>query len=162
ARSRLLGHGRADTAQAFEAPAGYLPRPMVSRDGRWVLFTANWEKTLGTDPAGAPGERARQDGVPPASESRRRRPRAAPAAAVASPLDNPPHADTLRARADGLAASRPRPQCRVRLERERRSAAAHRGSRSRTVPPRIRSGTARRSGLARLPSGHLPHERLPR
>jgi len=39
----------------------YLPRPNVSPDGRWVLFTSNWEKTLGTDPAGAPGERARQD-----------------------------------------------------------------------------------------------------
>jgi hypothetical protein len=39
----------------------YLPRPNVSPDGRWALFTSNWEKTLGTDPAGAPGERARQD-----------------------------------------------------------------------------------------------------
>jgi hypothetical protein len=39
----------------------YLPRPNVSPDGRWVLFTSNWEKTLGTDPAGAVGERARQD-----------------------------------------------------------------------------------------------------
>jgi hypothetical protein len=33
----------------------------VSQDGRWVLFTSNWEKTLGTDPGGADGERARQD-----------------------------------------------------------------------------------------------------
>lgn len=39
----------------------YLPRANVSRDGLWVLFTSNWEKTLGTDPGGAPGERARQD-----------------------------------------------------------------------------------------------------
>jgi hypothetical protein len=39
----------------------YLPRPNVSRDGHWVLFTSNWEKTLGTDPGGAAGERARQD-----------------------------------------------------------------------------------------------------
>jgi hypothetical protein len=39
----------------------YTPRPNVSSDGRWVLFTTNWEKTLGTDPAGAPGEKARQD-----------------------------------------------------------------------------------------------------
>ena len=39
----------------------YLPRANVSPDGHWVLFTSNWEKTLGTDPAGAPGERARQD-----------------------------------------------------------------------------------------------------
>jgi hypothetical protein len=39
----------------------YTPRPNVSPDGRWVLFTSNWEKTLGTDPVGAAGERARQD-----------------------------------------------------------------------------------------------------
>src|SRR4029079_10284326 len=26
----------------------YTPRPNVSSDGRWVLFTTNWEKTLGT------------------------------------------------------------------------------------------------------------------
>lgn len=39
----------------------YTPRPNVSRDGRWVLFTSNWGKTLGTDPQGAAGEKARQD-----------------------------------------------------------------------------------------------------
>jgi len=39
----------------------YTPRPNVSRDGRWVLFTSNWEKTLGTDPQGVAGEKARQD-----------------------------------------------------------------------------------------------------
>jgi len=39
----------------------YTPRPNVSPDGRWVLFTSNWEKTLGSDPQGAPGEKARQD-----------------------------------------------------------------------------------------------------
>jgi hypothetical protein len=39
----------------------YTPRPNVSRDGRWVLFTSNWGKTLGADPKGAAGERARQD-----------------------------------------------------------------------------------------------------
>jgi hypothetical protein len=39
----------------------YTPRANVSRDGRWVLFTSNWEKTLGTDPGGQPGETARQD-----------------------------------------------------------------------------------------------------
>jgi hypothetical protein len=27
----------------------YEPRPSVSPDGRWVIFTSNWEKTLGTD-----------------------------------------------------------------------------------------------------------------
>jgi hypothetical protein len=39
----------------------YTPRPNVSPDGRWVLFTSNWEKTLGSDPAGDPGTAARQD-----------------------------------------------------------------------------------------------------
>ena len=39
----------------------YTPRPNVSPDGRWVLFTSNWEKTLGTDPSGVAGEKARQD-----------------------------------------------------------------------------------------------------
>jgi hypothetical protein len=39
----------------------YTPRPNVSDDGRWVLFTSNWEKTLGADPVGSPGEKARQD-----------------------------------------------------------------------------------------------------
>jgi hypothetical protein len=39
----------------------YSPRPNVSHDGRWVLFTSNWEKTLGTDPGGSVDERARQD-----------------------------------------------------------------------------------------------------
>lgn len=27
----------------------YTPRPNVSRNGRWVIFTSNWEKTIGTD-----------------------------------------------------------------------------------------------------------------
>lgn len=39
----------------------YTPRANISRDGRWVLFTSNWEKTLGTDPSGEPGGTARQD-----------------------------------------------------------------------------------------------------
>ena len=39
----------------------YEPRPNVSPDGRWVMFTSNWEKTLGTDPTGDPTTRARQD-----------------------------------------------------------------------------------------------------
>jgi hypothetical protein len=39
----------------------YLPRANVSRDGRWVLFTSNWEKSLGTDPKGVAGERFRED-----------------------------------------------------------------------------------------------------
>jgi hypothetical protein len=39
----------------------YQPRPNVSQDGRWVLFTSNWEKTLGTDSAAEAGTAARQD-----------------------------------------------------------------------------------------------------
>lgn len=39
----------------------YTPRPNVSQDGRWVLFTSNWEKTLGSDPTGPAGSKARQD-----------------------------------------------------------------------------------------------------
>jgi hypothetical protein len=27
----------------------YTPRPNMSRDGRWVMFTSNWDKTLGID-----------------------------------------------------------------------------------------------------------------
>jgi hypothetical protein len=39
----------------------YEPRANVSHDGRWVMFTSNWEKTLGTDPAGDVGTGFRQD-----------------------------------------------------------------------------------------------------
>ena len=39
----------------------YEPRPNVSDDGKWVLFTSNWEKTLGTDPKGEAGTGSRQD-----------------------------------------------------------------------------------------------------
>lgn len=39
----------------------YTPRVNVSPDGRWALFTSNWEKTLGTDPRGDTGAAARQD-----------------------------------------------------------------------------------------------------
>jgi hypothetical protein len=28
------------------------PRPNVSLDGRWVLFTSNWDKSLGAEPSG--------------------------------------------------------------------------------------------------------------
>ena len=59
-----LAHHRSDVRND-DAPQSvsfwYLPRANVSRDGRWVLFTSNWEKTLGTDPKAAAGERARQD-----------------------------------------------------------------------------------------------------
>ena len=39
----------------------YTPRVNVSPDGRWALFTSNWEKTLGTDPRGDAGGTHRQD-----------------------------------------------------------------------------------------------------
>jgi hypothetical protein len=39
----------------------YMPRPNISRDGRWLLFTSNWEKSLGVDLKAPAGERARQD-----------------------------------------------------------------------------------------------------
>jgi hypothetical protein len=59
-----LAHHRSNVA-SDDTPAvisfWYTPRPNVSSDGRWVLFTSNWEKTLGTDPSGAAGEKARQD-----------------------------------------------------------------------------------------------------
>jgi hypothetical protein len=32
------------------------PRANVSQDGRWALFTSNWERTLGADPGGGPRE----------------------------------------------------------------------------------------------------------
>ena len=39
----------------------YTPRVNVSPDGRWALFTSNWEKTLGTDPGAEIGGAFRQD-----------------------------------------------------------------------------------------------------
>jgi hypothetical protein len=32
------------------------PRANVSQDGRFAIFTSNWEKTLGADPGGGPRE----------------------------------------------------------------------------------------------------------
>src|SRR5262249_60303472 len=32
------------------------PRANVSQDGRWAIFTSNWERTLGGDPGGGPRE----------------------------------------------------------------------------------------------------------
>jgi hypothetical protein len=55
-------HHRSD-ARDEGNPAGtyfwYQPIPSVSPDGRFVLFTSNWEKTLGPDPGDA--GRSRQD-----------------------------------------------------------------------------------------------------
>jgi hypothetical protein len=39
----------------------YTPRANVSPDGRWALFTSNWDKTLGVDPGGQVGGSYRQD-----------------------------------------------------------------------------------------------------
>ena len=59
-----LAHHRSNIAHDNDATVlgfWYSPRPIVSQDGRWVLFTSNWEKTLGTDPDGDPGLAYRQD-----------------------------------------------------------------------------------------------------
>lgn len=59
-----LAHHRsnvADDGDPGRISFWYTPRPNVSPDGRWALFTSNWEKTLGTDPAGSTGGKARQD-----------------------------------------------------------------------------------------------------
>ena len=43
-RSNYNNNGPTDT-DAF----WYTPRPNISPDGRWAIFTSNWEKTLGDD-----------------------------------------------------------------------------------------------------------------
>jgi hypothetical protein len=59
-----FAHHRSDVRSDVD-PMGvsfwYEPRPNVSPDGNWVMFTSNWEKTLGTDPTADPATRARQD-----------------------------------------------------------------------------------------------------
>jgi hypothetical protein len=55
-RSNILSDAY-PTLQAF----WYTPRPNVSDDGRWVLFTSNWEKTLGMDAGGDIYQGHRQD-----------------------------------------------------------------------------------------------------
>jgi hypothetical protein len=59
-----LAHHRSDVrhdTDPLRLSFWYTPRPNVSPDGQWVLFTSNWEKTLGTDPGGDAGGSARQD-----------------------------------------------------------------------------------------------------
>jgi hypothetical protein len=59
-----FAHHRSDIRNDLDATRSsfwYMPRPNVSPDGRWVLFTSNWEKTLGIDPTGESGSGARQD-----------------------------------------------------------------------------------------------------
>lgn len=48
-----FAHHRSNIVDDHNASAGYFwyqPIANVSPDGRWVLFTSNWEKTLGSDP----------------------------------------------------------------------------------------------------------------
>lgn len=49
-----FAHHRTDVSQDTN-PANleywYTPRPNISQNGRWAIFTSNWEKTLGIDPA---------------------------------------------------------------------------------------------------------------
>jgi hypothetical protein len=64
-----LAHHRSDLT--YESPTGVPnysavnfwaePHPQVSPDGRWVLFTSNWERTLGKDAHATDGTYARQD-----------------------------------------------------------------------------------------------------
>ena len=59
-----FAHHRTDIRSDVNPAGGsfwYQPHPNVSPDGRWVLFTSNWEKSLGIDPAGDSATRARQD-----------------------------------------------------------------------------------------------------
>jgi hypothetical protein len=57
-----FAHHRSNVANDANAAAEYFwyePRPSVSPNGQWVIFTSNWEKTLGTDTRD--GGTARQD-----------------------------------------------------------------------------------------------------
>lgn len=59
-----LAHHRSDVrhdGDPLRSSFWYTPRANISGDGRWVLFTSNWEKTLGTDPGAEVGGAARQD-----------------------------------------------------------------------------------------------------
>ncbi|HEY2431026.1 MAG TPA: hypothetical protein VGI12_00020 [Vicinamibacterales bacterium] len=59
-----FAHHRSNVAydgDATRTAFWYEPRPNVSPDGKWILFTSNWEKTLGTDPVGDSGTASRQD-----------------------------------------------------------------------------------------------------
>jgi hypothetical protein len=59
-----FAHHRSDTkneADPLNPSFWYEPRPSISQDGRWAIFTSNWEKTLGTDPSGGWGASYRQD-----------------------------------------------------------------------------------------------------
>ena len=59
-----FAHHRSNVANDDD-PSGisfwYTPRAIVSQDGRWAIFTSNWDKTLGRDSRGQPGGMYRQD-----------------------------------------------------------------------------------------------------
>ena len=59
-----FAHHRSNVANDDD-PSGfsfwYTPRAIVSQDGRWAIFTSNWDKTLGIDSRGQPGGMYRQD-----------------------------------------------------------------------------------------------------
>ena len=59
-----FAHHRSNVADDND-PSGisfwYTPRAIVSQDGRWAIFTSNWDKTLGVDSRGQPGGMSRQD-----------------------------------------------------------------------------------------------------
>ena len=59
------------------------PRANVSQDGRWAIFTSNWEQTLGGDPAGGPREDVFMVELRGASTS------SAPPAPVSGPAPSP-------------------------------------------------------------------------
>ena len=59
-----FAHHRSDVrsdSDPTRATFWYMPRPSVSDDGKWALFTSNWEKSLGIDPGGDATTRNRQD-----------------------------------------------------------------------------------------------------
>jgi hypothetical protein len=59
-----FAHHRSDVSNDDD-PTGisfwYTPRAIVSQDGRWAIFTSNWDKSLGIDSDGQPGGMHRQD-----------------------------------------------------------------------------------------------------
>jgi hypothetical protein len=51
----------ADDNDPMQISFWYTPRANVSPDGRWALFTSNWDKTLGIDPRNDVGGKHRED-----------------------------------------------------------------------------------------------------
>jgi hypothetical protein len=64
ARVWRLAHHRSDVSYDGDSSRTYfwyMPRPNISPDGRWVLFTSNWGKALGQDATPVTGGSFRQD-----------------------------------------------------------------------------------------------------